>query len=74
METTVKSLRLLRRERLYTTQGLARRAGVARDTITQCEAGRRTPELSTISKLSRALGVEPAEVREFAKAIEGETS
>ena len=64
------TLKEARAARLLTVRGLAERAGVAFSTVHLIETGRSVPRFGVIEKLSRALGVEPAEVEEFAAAIE----
>ena len=64
------SLRELRAARLLSVRALAERASVSPRTIVQIEAGRLTPRFVTMRKIATALGVEPAEVSEFAAAIQ----
>ncbi len=66
---SVRTLGQLRRERLLTIRGLAARAGVAPRTVLQAEHGTRRPQPGTIMKLAAALGVDPAQVREFRAAM-----
>ena len=66
---TVRTLAQARRERLLTIRALAERAGCAPRTVLQVEHGARRPQPGTIKRLSAALGVEPAEVREFRQAM-----
>ena len=63
------SLAQLRRERLLTIRALAEAAGCSTRTVLQVEHGERTPQPGTIKRLSAALGVEPAQVREFRAAM-----
>ncbi len=65
----VRTLEQLRRERLLTIRALAAEAGVSTRTVVQVEHGKRTPQPGTIKRLSAALGVEPARVREFRAAM-----
>ena len=65
----VKTLGQLRRERLLTIRSLAAAAGASPRTVLQVEHGERTPQPGTIKRLSAALGVEPAHVREFRRAM-----
>lgn len=51
-------LRAWREYRSLTQQELADRAGVARRTIVDAEAGKRTPRPATLRRLAAALGVE----------------
>jgi len=62
------ALRDVRAERLLSIRELARLAGVAPSTIFLVEAGRSTPHLSIIRRLSEALGVDPQSIREFRRA------
>jgi transcriptional regulator with XRE-family HTH domain len=66
------TLREARLRRLLTVRDLARQAGVATATITGIEHGRVRPQISTMRKLAGALGVEPGEIAEFARAIEAD--
>ncbi len=66
----MKTLREARIRRLWSIRDLAERAGVATRTIVQIEAGRIVPRYATMRKLAAALEVEPAEVAEFAAAME----
>ncbi len=66
----MSSFRELRLARALSQRDLAAQAGVAPKTIVDLELGRKEPHLKTIRKLSGALGVEPAEVDEFRRAIE----
>ena len=64
-----RTLGQLRRERLLTIKALAEAAGCSTRTVLQVEHGERTPQPGTIRRLSAALGVEPARVREFRAAM-----
>jgi transcriptional regulator with XRE-family HTH domain len=64
-----KTLREWRAERLESSKTLAAKAGVSNKTIIEIENGRNLPTFRTMRRLSDALGVEPAEVAEFAAAI-----
>ena len=55
------SLRHLRTSRALTQAELAARAGVRRSTIARLEGGREA-RMHTLSRLAKALGVEPAEL------------
>lgn len=66
----MKPLREWRLERLMSVRGLEKAAGVTQKTIIDIEHGRRVPHYGTIAKLCAALGVEPADVTEFASALE----
>jgi transcriptional regulator with XRE-family HTH domain len=64
--TTLREARL---QALLSMRQLARLAGISPTTIYLLERGERTPQLLTVYKLSRALGVEPAEIAEFRQAM-----
>ncbi len=64
------TLKEWRARRLLTVRGLAEAAGVAPTTVYLIEHGRSEPTFRVIRALSQALEVEPAEVAEFAAAIE----
>jgi transcriptional regulator with XRE-family HTH domain len=55
-------LRELKVERALTLRALAERSGVSNDTINKLELDQRPARLSTIRKLTDALGVEPKEL------------
>lgn len=63
-------LREARLQALLSIRQLARKAGLSATTIYLLESGQRTPQLLTIYKLSRALGVEPADIDEFRPAFD----
>jgi transcriptional regulator with XRE-family HTH domain len=63
-------LREARLQALLSMRQLARKAGVSPTTIYLLERGQHSPHLLTIYKVSRALGIEPAEIDEFRSAIE----
>ena len=65
----VRTLGQLRRERLLTIRALAELAGCSTRTVLRLEHGLQTPYPGTIKRLSAALGVEPAQVREFRAAM-----
>ena len=52
-------LRLVRQEAVMSQEELAERSGVARDTISKLETGRRGAYPSTIRKLAAGLDVQP---------------
>jgi transcriptional regulator with XRE-family HTH domain len=52
-------LRLVRQESVMSQEELAERSGVARDTISKLETGRRGAYPSTIRKLAASLDVQP---------------
>ncbi len=62
-------LRQIRRERALSQRDLSRMTGVAHDSISQLETGKREAQPKTIRKLAEALRVEPKELME---GIEGE--
>jgi len=55
-------LRQLRRERALSQRDLSRITGIAHDSISQLETGKRDAQPRTIRKLAEALGVEPKEL------------
>lgn len=69
-DTGVQPLRRWRAERLLSIRGLAREAGVAPSTIYLIEAGRSAPRPAAIRAIAAALGVEPAAVTEFRRAMD----
>ena len=69
--TTLREARL---QALLSMRQLARKAGLSATTIYLLESGQRTPQLLTIYKLSRALGVEPTEIEEFHRAMGRESA
>jgi transcriptional regulator with XRE-family HTH domain len=52
-------LRRIRKERLLTQVELSKMSGVAQDSISSLETGKREAHPGTIKKLAEALGVEP---------------
>jgi transcriptional regulator with XRE-family HTH domain len=52
-------LRQLRRERAFSQRDLSRITGIAHDSISHLETGKREAQPKTIRKLAEALGVEP---------------
>ena len=55
-------LRQLRGERALSQRDLSRLTGIAHDSISQLETGKRDAQPRTIRKLAEALGVEPKEL------------
>lgn len=55
-------IRELRIARGLTQEQLCERAGISIDAITRIESGSRTPTLSTLASIARALGVELSEL------------
>ncbi len=64
-----RSLKQVRSARMLTVRGLAAAAGCSPHTVHQVETGRRVPHFETVRRLSNALGLEPAEVIEFRRAL-----
>jgi transcriptional regulator with XRE-family HTH domain len=62
VEVNVDRLRELRRLRVLTLRELEEESGVSYNTIWRLENGYREGRPSTIRKLARALGVQPAEL------------
>jgi DNA-binding XRE family transcriptional regulator len=58
-----KTLREWRVTRGKTQQQLANEAGVSLSTVTDAEAGRKTPHLRNAEKLAKALGVELGDIK-----------
>ncbi|MDP9364305.1 MAG: helix-turn-helix domain-containing protein [Chloroflexota bacterium] len=63
------TLRELRIARPWSQRELARRAGVAENTIVFAETGQRVPRLLTMRRVADALGVDWSEVAEFREAV-----
>ena len=59
----------LRRRRALSIAALSALAGVAPKTVNDVERGLVVPKFRTVRRLSEALGVEPADVTEFAHAL-----
>jgi transcriptional regulator with XRE-family HTH domain len=55
-------VRVLRRERGLTQQELGRKSGLSRSFLSQVENGNRVPSLSSLTRISAALGVMPIDV------------
>jgi transcriptional regulator with XRE-family HTH domain len=55
-------LRRVRKERLLTQVELSKITGVAQDSISALETGKREAHPRTIRKLAKALGVDPTEL------------
>jgi DNA-binding XRE family transcriptional regulator len=55
-------LRQLRKERAFSQRDLQRMTGIAHDSISQLETGKRRAQPKTIRTLAEALGVEPKEL------------
>ena len=65
----IRTLKQARAAKMLTVRDLAALAGCAPNTVHQVEVGLRRPRFGTIKRLSAALGVEPAEVAEFRRAL-----
>jgi transcriptional regulator with XRE-family HTH domain len=63
-----KALRDVRREVGLTQEELSERSGLDRTYVSGTERGTRNPTLVTITRLSRALGVSPAQLMRRAEA------
>lgn len=72
MTAGMTTLREARLQALLSMRQLARKAGLSATTIYLLETGQRTPQLLTIYKLSRALGVAPEEIEEFRRVMDRE--
>jgi predicted transcriptional regulator len=62
----MKTLREHRHALFISIEDLAKKANVSTKTIVDTELGRTQPKFRTIRKISEALGIDPAEVEEFA--------
>lgn len=58
----VPHLRRLRQQAVLSQQQLSQNSGVARDTVSKLETGRRKAYPKTIQSLAASLGVEPREL------------
>lgn len=67
------TLREARLQALLSIRQLARKAGLSATTIYLLETHQRAPQLLTVYKLSRALGVDPLAIDEFRAAYERHT-
>ena len=63
-------MREARARRMLTGRALAEAAQVSPTTVQLAETGQRLPHFKTMQKIAAVLGVEPAEIAEFAAAIE----
>jgi len=68
----MKTLREHRRASYLSIQDLAEKARVSTKTIVDTEHGRTEPKFRTIRKVSEALGVDPADIAEFAAVGESD--
>jgi transcriptional regulator with XRE-family HTH domain len=57
-----KQIRSIREGQGITATELAKRAGLARNTVSRIELGTRTPGAPTVEKIARALNVEPGDL------------
>ena len=64
-----KRLREWRTTKLLSVRELAQAADITPKTLTDVEYGRRLATYATMRRISQALGVEPAEIAEFAAAL-----
>ncbi len=64
------TLREARTSRLLTMRELAEQAGVALSTLYLIENGRSVPSFRVIRALCAVLGMQPADIVEFATAVE----
>ena len=64
------TFRQARARSVLSVRELAARAGVAPATVYQIEHGRTRPHYRSIRLLSEALGIDPMQIVEFARAIE----
>ncbi len=69
MRVDGERLRRTRREQALSQRDLSRMTGVAHDSISQLETGKREAQPKTLRKLAEVLRVEPKELME---SIEGE--
>ncbi len=64
VERLAGRVRVLRRRNGFSQEALARAADVSRTTIARIELNQGNPDLLTLGKLARALGVETSELLE----------
>jgi transcriptional regulator with XRE-family HTH domain len=57
-----KNLRAAREKRELTQEQLSERSGVQAGEISRIETGKRDPQISTLLKLAKGLGVEPGQL------------
>ncbi len=69
--STPTPLATLRRRRLLTLRALAALAGVTPVTVMRIEHDTVVPTFKTMAKIAAALGVEPDQIAEFARVMEG---
>ena len=61
---TGEKVRITRRKRLMTQEGLAQTAGISQKALSKIENDEVEPRVSTLRKLADALGIEPADLLE----------
>jgi len=66
------ALAAVRRRHFLSQRELAKKANVALGTIARIELGQTQPRYRVVRAISEALGVEPLEVDEFRRLVEGE--
>ncbi|HET7445011.1 MAG TPA: helix-turn-helix transcriptional regulator [Solirubrobacterales bacterium] len=59
-----ENLRAVRNEKELTQEQVAERSGVQAGEISRIERGQRDPQVSTLLKLAKALGVKPGKLLE----------
>ncbi len=57
-----RNLRRLRKEREMTQEEVGRRSGVHPTEVSRIEAGKRDPQVSTVERLAKALGVSASDL------------
>lgn len=62
MDNLGKNLRAAREKRELTQEQLSERSGVQAGEISRIETGKRDPQISTLLKLAKGLGVEPGQL------------
>jgi DNA-binding XRE family transcriptional regulator len=55
-------LKELRKKSLFTQEQLAKKAKIARETVTRIETGKENPSPTTIKALAKALRVKPRDI------------
>ena len=68
------ALREVRLSQALSQRNLAEKAGVTQKTIVDLELGRHEPLLLTFRCIAEALGVEPQQIDEFSRALEGKVA
>lgn len=62
MELNINEIKKLMTEKLMTQEDLRKKTGLSQATISLLLSGKRSPRLSTVGKLSKALGVKPTKI------------